>query len=83
MTHLQAWLPSVAVASLVFGLNFPHPNLAGGRAPLPSILYDLVEKNSQWSHSRLASEEFKPATIEPVDAMTRPHGESYEKLDPL
>ena len=35
MTHLKAWLSSAAVAGLVFGLNFPDPNLAGGRAPLP------------------------------------------------
>ena len=35
MTHSRAWLSSAAVAGLVFGLNFPDPNLAGGRAPLP------------------------------------------------
>jgi hypothetical protein len=34
MTHSRAWLSSAAVASLLFGLNFPDPNLAGGRAPL-------------------------------------------------
>jgi hypothetical protein len=35
MTLSRAWLPSAAVASLLFGLNFPDPNLAGERAPLP------------------------------------------------
>ena len=34
MTHLNACL-SAAAAALLFGLNVPDPNLAGGRAPLP------------------------------------------------
>ena len=42
MTHSRAWLSSAAVASLLFGLNFPDPNLAGGRAPLPQDLTVLA-----------------------------------------
>jgi (p)ppGpp synthase/HD superfamily hydrolase len=42
------------------------------------ILHDVVEKNSQWSLSRLQGEGFKSTIIEAVDAMTRRVGESYE-----
>jgi hypothetical protein len=42
------------------------------------ILHDVVEKNSQWSLSRLKDEGFKSKIIEAVDAMTRRSGESYE-----
>ena len=42
------------------------------------ILHDVVEKNSQWSLSRLEDEGFKSKIIEAVDAMTRRAGESYE-----
>lgn len=42
------------------------------------ILHDVIEKNSQWSLSRLEDEGFKSKIIEAVDAMTRRVGESYE-----
>jgi (p)ppGpp synthase/HD superfamily hydrolase len=42
------------------------------------ILHDVVEKNPQWSLSRLEGEGFKPTIIEAVDAMIRRAGESYQ-----
>jgi (p)ppGpp synthase/HD superfamily hydrolase len=42
------------------------------------ILHDVVEKNSEWSLSRLEDEGFKSKIIEALDAMTRRAGESYE-----
>ena len=42
------------------------------------ILHDVVEKNSQWSLTRLQGKGFKSTIIEAVDAMTRRAGESYE-----
>jgi (p)ppGpp synthase/HD superfamily hydrolase len=42
------------------------------------ILHDVVEKNPQWSLSRLEGEGFKSTIIEAVDAMTRRAGEAYE-----
>jgi (p)ppGpp synthase/HD superfamily hydrolase len=44
------------------------------------ILHDVVEKNSQWSLSRLQGEGFKSKIIEAVDAITRRAGESYENF---
>src|SRR5262245_24520478 len=38
------------------------------------ILHDVVEKNAQWSLSRLEDEGFKSKIIEAVDAMTRRAG---------
>src|SRR5215510_3146899 len=42
------------------------------------ILHDVVEKNPQWSLSRLEGEGFKSTIIEALDAMTRRGGESYQ-----
>jgi hypothetical protein len=35
MTHSRAWLSTAAVFALLFGLNFPDPNLTGEPSPLP------------------------------------------------
>ena len=45
---------------------------------ITAILHDVVEKNPEWSLSRLASEGFKPKVIQAVDAMTRRPEESYD-----
>ena len=47
MTHSRAWLSLAAVASLLFGLNFPDPNLAGGRAPLPQDVTVVAADETQ------------------------------------
>ncbi len=45
---------------------------------ITGILHDVVEKNPEWSLTRLASEGFDSNVIEAVDAMTRRRDESYE-----
>ena len=57
MTHSRAWLSSAAVASLLFGLNFPDPNLAGGRAPLPQDLTVLAADETTGVDRQIQSEE--------------------------
>jgi hypothetical protein len=52
MTHLRAWLTSAAVAGLVFGLNFPDPDLVGGRAPLPQEFTLLAADETQGTEER-------------------------------
>jgi hypothetical protein len=52
MTHLKAWLSSAAVAGLVFGLNLPDPNLAGGRAPLPQDITVVAADETQGTEQR-------------------------------
>lgn len=52
MTHSRAWLSSAAVASLLFGLNFPDPNLAGGRAPLPQDFTVVAADEAQGTDQR-------------------------------
>jgi hypothetical protein len=45
MTHPNAWLSSAAVIGLVFGLNFPDPNLSGGRAPGLPLGFTVLATN--------------------------------------
>lgn len=57
MTHLKAWLSSAAVAGLVFGLNLPDPNLAGGRAPLPHDITVVAANETQGTDHQVQSDE--------------------------
>ena len=52
MTHPRAWLASAAVAALVFGLDFPDPNLVGGRAPPPQDFTLLAANETRGTDQR-------------------------------
>jgi hypothetical protein len=60
MSHSRAWLPSAAVAGLVFGLNFPDPDLVGGRAPLPQDFTLLAADETRDDQHLVHSEENAP-----------------------
>jgi hypothetical protein len=59
MTHSRAWLSTAAIIGLVFGLNFPDPNLSGGRAPLLPLGFTLLAANETQDNdqSKLQSDE--------------------------
>jgi hypothetical protein len=58
MTHPKAWLSSAAVIGLVFGLNFPDPNLSGGRAPgLPLGFTVLAANDASNDQNKIQSDQ--------------------------
>jgi hypothetical protein len=59
MIESKAWLSSAAIIGLVFGLNFPDPNLSGGRAPSLPLGFTLLAANETQAddQSKIQSDE--------------------------
>jgi hypothetical protein len=56
MTQCRTWLASAAVIALLFGLDFPNPQLTGEPAPLPND-HTMVMAEASSSDQQAQSEE--------------------------
>jgi hypothetical protein len=57
MTQFRTWLASVGVIALLFGLDFPNPQLTGEPAPLPNDHTMVMAEGSSSDQRQAQSEE--------------------------